>query len=80
MTMSQAVAQRIDYFLFSRNLTLYQLAKDSGLPISTLQNLYRGNTKSPTLTVIYKICEGLNITVTEFLDEEFFPLSQIELD
>ncbi|MBO5277606.1 MAG: helix-turn-helix transcriptional regulator [Clostridia bacterium] len=80
MTMSQAVAQRIDYFLFSRNLTLYQLAKDSGLPISTLQNLYRGNTKSPTLTVIYKICEGLNITVAEFLDEEFFPLSQIELD
>lgn len=80
MTLSQAVARRIDCFLFSRGITLYQLAKDSGLPIATLQNLYRGNTKSPTLTIIYKICIGLNVSIAEFLSEEFFPLALLELD
>ena len=80
MTLSQAVAKRIDFYLFSRGITLYQLAKEAGLPVATLQNLYRGNTKSPTLSVIYKICRGLNGSIEEFLNEEFFPISQLELD
>ena len=80
MTLSHAVAKRIDFYLFDRCITLYQLAKDAGLPIATLQNLYRGNTKSPTLTVIYKICIALNVPVAEFLGEEFFPITQLELD
>lgn len=80
MTIAKAVANRIDEYLFSRGITLYKLAKDSELPIATLQNLYRGNTKSPTLTVIYKICIGLNISVSEFLESSFFDLSILELD
>ena len=80
MTVGKAVAKRIDEFLFERGITLYKLAKDAGLPIATLQNLYRGHTKSPTLTVIYKICIGLNITVETFLDSEYFSLSVLELD
>ena len=80
MTLSEAVAKRIDYYLFSRNITLYQLAKDSGLPIASLQNLYRNNTKSPTLTLIYKVSMGLNVSITEFLSEDFFPLALLELD
>ena len=80
MTVGKAVAKRIDEFLFERGITLYKLAKDAGLPIATLQNLYRGHTKSPTLTVIYKICIGLNITVETFLDSEYFSLSVLDLD
>ena len=80
MTIATAVAKRIDEFLFSRNITLYKLAKDSGIPIATLQNLYRGNMKSPTLSLIYKLCIGLNISISEFLDGKFFDLSILELD
>ena len=80
MTISQATSKRIDEFLFSRGISLYQLAKDAGLPIATLQNLYRGTTKSPTLAVIMKICVGLNVTVAEFLDRDYFSLSVIELE
>ncbi len=80
MTIGTAVAKRIDEFLFSRGITLYKLAKDSGLPIATLQNLYRGHTKSPTLAVIYKVCNGLNVSVAEFLNSELFSLSILELD
>lgn len=80
MTIATGIAKRIDEYLFARGITLYKLAKDSGLPIATLQNLYRGNTKSPTLTVIYKICVGLNVTVSEFLDCEFLNPFVLELD
>lgn len=80
MTMAKAVAHRIDEYLFSRGITLYKLAKDSELPVATLQNLYRGNTKSPTLSIIYKICIGLNISVSEFLESNLFDLSILELD
>ncbi|MBQ9713810.1 MAG: helix-turn-helix transcriptional regulator [Clostridia bacterium] len=80
MTIATAVSKRIDEFLYSRGITLYKLAKDSGLPIATLQNLYRGNTKSPTLAVIYKICGGLRIDVSEFLNSPFFSLTELELD
>ena len=80
MTLSKAVANRVDFYLFSRGITLYQLAKDAGLPVATLQNLYRGNTKTPTLALIYKISIGLGISITEFLEDEFFSIAQIELD
>ena len=80
MTIGTAIAKRIDEYLFKRNITLYKLAKDSGVPIATLQNLYRGHTKSPTISVVYKICIGLNITIDEFLNSELFSLSIIELD
>ena len=80
MTVGQAVAKRIDYFLEERGLSLYKLAQLSCLPISTLQNLYRGHTKSPTLTVIMKVCDALNISVGEFLDNELFSRDILELE
>lgn len=80
MTIAKAVANRIDDYLFEREITLYRLAKDAEIPVATLQNLYRGNTKSPTLALIYKICAGLNVTVEEFLNCEYFSKNILELD
>jgi transcriptional regulator with XRE-family HTH domain len=80
MTMGTAIAKRIDEYIFARGITLYKLAKDSCLPIATLQNLYRGHTKSPTVTVLLKICNGLNVTIEEFLDSELFSQNNLELD
>ncbi|MBE7068272.1 MAG: helix-turn-helix transcriptional regulator [Clostridiales bacterium] len=80
MTVGQAIAKRIDEYIYARGITLYKLAKDAGLPIATLQNLYRGHTKSPTLAVVYKICNGLQISIFEFLNSELFSESVLELD
>lgn len=80
MTTGQAIAKRIDEYIFKRGISLYRLAKDSGVPIATLQNLYRGHTKSPTLAVVYKICLGLNVEISEFLNSDLFSLSELELD
>ncbi len=80
MTIAEAIAKRIDEFLYKRGMTLYRLAKNSGLPISTLQNLYTGHTKSPTVSVLYKVCAGLEVSVEEFLNSEYFSPAILELD
>lgn len=79
MTTGEAVARRIDEYLAARGITLYRLAKDADLPIATLQNLYRGHTKSPTLAVVFKLTETLGITVAEFLDSPLFSPDNLEL-
>lgn len=80
MTMAEAVAKRLNEYLYERKTTLYALAKKAGLPTATLQNLYRGKMKSPTLTVLYKICSALDVSVGEFLARDYFDPSVLELD
>ncbi len=80
MTISTAMAKRIDEYLYARGITLYKLAKDSDLPVATLQNLYRGQTKTTSLTVVMKVCAGLRITLSEFFDSPIFYQSELELD
>ena len=80
MTVGKAVSNRIDEFLYIKNITLYKLAKDAFLPISTLQNLYRDHTKSPTLTVIFKVIDALGVSFEEFFDSPLFSRDNLELD
>ena len=79
MTMGEAVAKRIDKLLIERGWSLYKLAKDSCLPLSTLKNLYRRHTKSPTLSVIFKIAETFKITPIEFLSDEVFKSEELRV-
>lgn len=80
MTTGEAIAKRIDFYLGERGISLYRLAADSGLPVSTLQNLYRGHTKSPTVTVVMKLTQTLNVTMGEFFDDPLFSPDILELD
>ena len=80
MTIGQAVSKRIDYLLSERDMSLYKLAKIACLPVSTLQNLYRGHTKSPTLAVVIKVCDALEISVGEFLDDDLFNRDILEIE
>lgn len=78
--MAQAVSKRLNDYLYERKTTLYALSKKAGLPTATLQNLYRGIMKSPTVTVIYKICMALEITVGEFFSCDYFDPSVLDLE
>lgn len=78
MTMAEAVAKRIDELLFDRGWSLYKLSKESCLPMTTLKNLYNGHTKSPTLSLIFKISEALKITPLEFLNTPLFKNDELD--
>lgn len=77
-TIGEIVAKRIDEFLYQRGMSLYGLAKKTGLPLSTLKNLYTKHTKSPTLALMYKICDGLDVSINDFLNSSIFRMEAVE--
>ena len=68
MTYSEAIIKRISYYCAERNITLNKLATLSGMKQSTLENIMKGNTKNPSLRTLHRLSQGLEITISEFLD------------
>jgi len=64
---NKIIKDRLYYYLEKQNLTINRLAQLSNLRQSTLNNLINRNT-IPSIATLRMICEGLGITVTEFLD------------
>ena len=59
---------RLQKLLKEQGWTRYRLAKESGVPESTLTNIfYRGTT--PTVATLEDICKTLNITLSQFFAE-----------
>ena len=59
---------RVLEFAEGRNMSLYQLAKVSGVPYSTIKAArQRGN--QLTVETLYRLCQGLGVTMGEFFEE-----------
>ena len=67
------VLNRIQFFLDFKHWSLYKLAKESGLPYSSLNNIFHRKT-CPTIVTLEKICTGLGISLSEFFDYSSTPL------
>ncbi len=59
------VIARLQFLLAERGWTRYRLAKESGIPHSTLTNLWR-RANTPTIATLEDICRALGITMAEF--------------
>ena len=59
---------RLQKLLKERNWTEYRLAKEGGLSMSTLQNIYKRNT-IPTIETLERICTAFGITLAQFFAE-----------
>ena len=60
--------ERLQQLLRERNWTEYRLAKEGGLSMSTLQNIYKRNT-IPTIDTLERICKAFGITLSQFFAE-----------
>ena len=60
--------ERLKQLLKERNWTEYRLAKEGGLSMSTLQNIYKRNT-IPTIDTLERICTTFGITLSQFFAE-----------
>lgn len=65
----ECILSKVKILLEERGWSLYRLAKESDLSYSTLKNLFQRN-KSLTLPTLMRICNGLEITLSEFFAEE----------
>ncbi len=72
MTLNTAILLRIDNLCKERNITLNKLSTLSGITQSTLENLILGNTKYPRIITISYICQGLQIELADFFNDNLF--------
>ncbi len=72
MKLSKAISIKIRKICDEKNITPNKLASMCCLTQSTIQNLIAGNSHNPKLLTIIRICEGLNIPVKEFFNDELF--------
>ena len=72
MNIGEAVRLRIVELCDERNITVNKLSIICGITQSTLSNLVLGKNKSPTVSTIKKICDGVEITIQEFFDSNVF--------
>lgn len=72
MNVGQAVRERIAELCEEKHITINKLANISGITQSTLNNIMSGRNNSTTISTIQKICDGLEITVIDFLDSPLF--------
>lgn len=74
-----AVKNRILQLCEERNITINKLADTCGLPPSSIKNILYGKSQNPKLLTIKMICDGLEITLSEFFDTEDFNTLEQEI-
>lgn len=76
MTIGEAVRLRILELCQQRDISVNRLSMICGITQSTLNNIIGGRNRSTTVSMVQKICDGLDITITEFFQSDLF--EQIE--
>lgn len=72
MKLSKAVSLKILKIIRERDITVNKLANICCLTQSTVDSLLNGKSKNPKLLTIVRLCDGLNMTMTEFFNDELF--------
>lgn len=68
MTYSEIITKRILSLCKEHGITINKLATLSGMKQSTLDNIIKGNTKSPGLRTLHRISQGFGMTLSALLD------------
>lgn len=63
------VGKRLKEIRLSKNISIYKLSHDSEVSESHIRNLERGN-KSATVETLEMLINSLNITMSEFFNED----------
>ena len=80
MTLNDAVAMRTLQLLHKKEMTQYRLEQNSGILHGTMDRILQSKNKTVTLTTIYRLARGFNITVEEFMNDDLFRRDDLELD
>ena len=77
MDTQEAIAQRIRQLCSQKRLTPNGLATTSAVPQVTIKSILNGESKNPGTVTIKKLCDGFEITLSEFFSTpEFDALEQ----
>lgn len=72
MDTCENVKNRLLFLCGQKGITINGLATESGIPPSTIKNIFHGKSKNPGVVTLKKLCDGLDISIAEFFDTEIF--------
>lgn len=72
MRTQEAVVCRIRELIEEKEITVSKLSIISAVPPSTLKNIINGNSKNTGIVTIAKLCDGLGISLQEFIADPVF--------
>ena len=79
MNTKEAVAKRILDLCEERHLAVNALANVSGVSPSTVYSMLNEKSQNPGVVSIKKICDGLEISVRDFFNDDLFDSLEQEI-
>lgn len=80
MNVSEAVAKRIRELLIEKDMTQYRLEQKSGILHGSMACILNGRNKTVTLSTIYMLARGFDMTIIEFLNDDIFLSHEVEFE
>lgn len=72
MQIKQAIAARFQSICRERNMRLNELANRSGVTPSTVYSMMDPRRRDVSAVTVKKLCDGLDMPISEFFDHELF--------
>ena len=79
MTTQKAVALRVSNLLIKNKLSRYAFCKKIAMPKETLKSIIDERYKTVKLDTIILLCEGFEMSVSEFFDDELFNTNNLDI-
>ena len=79
MTTQKAVAMRISKLLIKNNMSQYELSLKSGISKQGIANIINEKYTTIKLDTIYKLADGFDMTIQEFINDEIFNRVNMEI-
>ena len=80
MTVNDAVAKRISALLKEKDISQYRLEQESGIQHGSMQCIMNGRNKTVTLSTVIMLAKGFNMSLIEFLNDEIFDSTDLEIE
>ena len=80
MTVIEAIGKRIQQIQVEKKLSNYAVCKKATVDLSTLYNIFNNRQKVISFNVLLLLCEGLDVTIQEFLNSPLFDKNNLDID
>lgn len=78
MKTTEAITKRILDLCDQKGITPNKLGTISGIEPSTITSIFYGKSKNPGIMTIKSMCDGLDISLYDFFDDEMFKNNQLD--
>ncbi len=74
-----AVKNRILELLEKKKMSIHKLAIESAVPPSSIKNILYGKSHNPGIVTLKMLCDGFDISITDFFDTDVFRALEQEI-